>query len=236
MPKKINFIKNIYLSSLGVLFLLFIAAPRLAMADNFTQVYGSLTETAALVILAGAGFWIYRLYRKELKKSQNSLKDFASYAGSVNVQIDQIKSVFRDIKKYPGSKREFKNILKLLADRILAIVNAEWVVLRITEFNSVKILTECAKTRGTVIPPSKRISNKELFEGKIANFTVIKSGQETFNLEIFCILSAKTISQEQKIFIGKIINDLGMLYLIASSVQHRSGQELNYHTSALSRG
>jgi hypothetical protein len=229
MLKKINFIKNIYLALLGVLFLLIISTPRFVMADNVAQSYGNWIQIIVLVILAVINLVVYGLYRWELNKNQNNFNELINYTGSINVLIDQIKAVFCDIKNYPESKSDFRHILKLLAERVLSFVNVDWVMFRIVGSDNSKTLADHIKVRGAKFSPGKKISNEELLEGAIpSGLMIIKSDQDKFNLKIFCVLPISSINKEQEIMISKIVSDLGMLYLISSSTCYVNSRETHY--------
>lgn len=227
---KIKTLKNIYLAILGVLFVLIIATPFI-INHPISLFDEEFVEAALIFLLFLTAFFIYWLYKKELRKNRNELNEALNYIGSVNVQIDQIKSAFNGIKKYPETKNDFKNILKILANKTLGIINAEWLLLRIIELDNGQTLTEFSQGRGHADAPKFEIGNKDLVaDKKIDNHVVIKSTPDNFNLRAYCVLPVNTIRPNQKILVETIINSLGMLYLIFTFHQDKDNTDPDENT------
>lgn len=219
----LNLLKNVYFLMLSALLILMIATPFLINEKMISELSDDMLETIVLLTMVITGFIIYRLYRRELEKNQKSLDELLGHVGSVNIQIEQIKAFFCDLKKYPESKKDLKYILHTFADRVLAMVNADWVLFRIIEIDSAHTLSEHGQSRGNSAWSNHEIGNKDLLETGASNgFISIQSSQDNFNLKVFCVLPKKSLSEEQKILLGKIVNDLGMLYLIFSSVYYKN--------------
>jgi len=51
----------------------------------------------------------------------------------MNVQIQEIKSIFNTIDKYPETKEGLKKALTFFGSRVIGIVNSEWVMFRIID-------------------------------------------------------------------------------------------------------
>ena len=95
-----------------------------------------------MIILFLLNILILNLYRKEaarqkavIEKINNDKKsveerlfDSFRYIGQVNVQIQQIKSIFNSSDKFPETRNDFKKTLYFFGDRVLGIVNASWVL------------------------------------------------------------------------------------------------------------
>jgi hypothetical protein len=151
----------------------------------------------------------------------------SNYIGAVNLQIEQTKSIFDTLTKYPESKRDLKYLFESLADKALAGVNADWVLFRIIDVKSGKTLTEYTKARGSAVLVKYEIGNKDLLEKKNFNgYRIVASMQENFNIKVFCVMPAESISENQEILLKAVVNNLGMLYLIFKSATGKSGDQL----------
>jgi hypothetical protein len=98
------------------------------------------------------GFAIFLFYRKESIKNQNllvmlnqkkgilesRLNEAFAYIGSLNIHINEIKSVFSDIRNFFETKQDFASILRFLAEKAPCMVNCDWVVFRIIDVGSLK--------------------------------------------------------------------------------------------------
>jgi len=185
-----------------------------------------LIEAAALIFLSAAGYLAHSFYQKELKSHQQKLEEAFNYIGAINVQIGQIKAVFDDVPKYPENKNDLKDILKGLIDKVLGIVNADWTLFRVIEISSGRTLTEYSRARGKAVLLKHEISNKDLLDDvSLDNCTVIKSRQKNLDIKVYCVIPVKSISKNQKILIKAIVNDLGMFYLIFSSVYYQKNHK-----------
>jgi len=63
----------------------------------------------------------------EKKKVEERLTDSEQYIAVLNVQIQEIKSIFNTIDKYPETKDGLKKAFNFFGDRVIGIVNSEWV-------------------------------------------------------------------------------------------------------------
>lgn len=214
-----------YLSVFLTLFLLIISTPFLASEHILTTLDDNVAETLILFLLLGAFLIIFRFYRRELKASYMRSNELINYIGNINVQIQQIESIFCDIEKYPENKRDLRYVQKIMADKILGAVNADWVIFRILEKSTSKTLSEYAQARGKALLLKYEVSNRDLLDDKPdKNYAVIRTGQENFNIRTFCVLSDNNLDKNQKMLVRKIVNDLEMLYLIYSSAYYKSAK------------
>lgn len=198
-------------------------------------------EVILTISLLGLGYLIYVLYEREARKKQSEmikcnyqktglekkLDEAFKYIGQINVQISEIRSIFSDVKKYPENKKDLKYSMEFMANKILGIINADWVVLRIIALDNLTSLTEynLARTEGASIKQS--ISNKELVDNKSRGVTVLASEQNNLFIKAYCVLSEIKISREQKIFIKAICSRLELLYLIFSSNYYKNSRLIN---------
>jgi hypothetical protein len=232
---KNNFGKEIYLKILYVVFLaiitlLFLTTPFLMKKINFIE--EEYAELIFIALLFLTGYTINFLYQREIAKRQEEmnkiqkhsqtleerLDEAFKYIGSVNVQIQEIKSAFTDIKKYPENKKDFKYIIQFMAEKILAMTNVGWLMLRIIDTEDKKTLREHCAIRGGTGVAKCSLGNEDIFQNNIpTDLTVIKSTQENFIIKTACILPKDKISNEQAIMIRAILNQVEMLFLIFTS-------------------
>ena len=212
-----------YLSIFLALFLLILVTPFLANEHVLTSLDDNFAEAIVLFLLLGIFLLIFRFYRKELEKSYRNTNELVNYIANINVQIQQMKSVFSDISKYPQNKNDLKYVFRIMAERILGAVNVDWVLFRILESDSAKTLYEFAQARGKALLVKYEISNRDLLGDRLdENYAVIKTSQENFNIRTCCVLSSNNLNKDQKMLVRKIVNDLEMLYLIYSSAYYKN--------------
>ena len=163
------------------------------------------------------------LYEKKINKKRNEADEVLNYLGTINLQFAHAKSIFEDIKNFPESKTDFKLLLSSLAEKALGINNADWVIFRIIDLTSKKMLIEHNHARGgKTLPEKNKISNRTLLENNFAEeYVAIASSQENLGIKTFCILSTKEINENQKALMGVITNNLSLYYLLFVSVFHK---------------
>lgn len=152
------------------------------------------------------------------KTASEKLIDLFKYIGKINVQIQEINSIFNNINLYPETKTDLKKIFLFLSDRVLSIVNTDWVLFRIIDCTTLKTINEHFKTRGDVLYNYPHVSNKMIIEKQATtNITSIISSHTNLNIITSCNLPIDRIDNEQKIFIKAIVNELTMLFIILNS-------------------
>jgi len=213
MSYKIRLLKNIYLVATLVILIWFSAEALYLISVGSLTLGGSLIEFSILLSLMLIGALIYKFSREELANSRERLNSLVGYIGIVNLQLRQMETAFEDFKKYPKSKKELKGVLNSLAQKVLGIVDCDWVAFRIIELESKKILTECVQVRGELSFSRREIGNKDLAKNNSSDAeTIIESDGENPRVKAFCLLPKKTISKNQKVLIEKIANDLCLFY------------------------
>lgn len=228
MNRKIRLLERTYLLILVSIFLLIAFTPYI-IQSGFTVLEEQLTEVATIILLFTVGYAVLFLYRKEVDKNlnelnrveedkgalKNRLTEAFKYIGTLNIQIQEIKSVFSGIRKFPENKKDFGYILQFLADRTLSMVNAGWVLFRIIDTENLNSLGEFSETRGNSMLPQYKISNKILISNeKLKGFTVVGSGHENFYIKAFCIIPKAEISNDDEVFVKAVVNQVEMLFLI----------------------
>jgi hypothetical protein len=195
-------------------------------------------EVILIVVQMIIGYFIFRLYKREveintekLQRLQNhkvslesQLNDAFKYIGSVNVQMQEIKSIFSGIKKYPENKKDFKYVMQFLADRVLGIADIEWVIFRIIDHRNFRSLKEYCGSRDPSVLIKCEINNEDLVKDKLDSYAVFKSEQKNFNVKAYCVISKKILTKDQQDFIKAIANQLEMMFIIFTSSYYENKQ------------
>jgi hypothetical protein len=217
-------IKKIYLGLLLFLFLLIIATPYL-IKDGVSIFEEETVEVILIAILLLLSLFIYYLYNSQLKESQKNLDAAFAHIGKINVQVDYLKSVFGDIKKFPENKSDLKYIFDFLAEKVLGMINCDWVVFRIIAVESLRTLAEFAKDRNNGFEFGNKISNRALIKSeKIHGLSFISSSHENLNIKTFCIISPDSLDANQGKILESIVNSLGMFYIIFDSGYYKNSR------------
>jgi hypothetical protein len=237
MKKFLNWQEKIFLALLLSIFLLIIFTPLILLdiSNNSDKIFifdEEIAEVIMIFLLFLSGAFIFYLYRQELSKRSRKIKDLEvhskslvegmeesfKYIGRINVQIDEIMSLFSEIKIYPENKKDLKSLLKFFGQKVLSIVDTDWVFLRIVDTAKGKILKESQEVRGSSPLLKLSISLSDLLANKpINDCRYISTKYDNFTLKTFCIFENKKISKDQEVFIKAIINQLEMIFLIFSS-------------------
>lgn len=225
-----------YLFILVMIFLLIVFMPYI-IRSGFTVVEEDFVEVIGITLMFSVGYFIALLYRREAARNRENLirlkrdkgalehrlsEDF-KYIGAVNVQIEEIRSVFSGIRKFPENKKDFHNILQFLAQRILSMVNVEWMLFRIINTQNLNTLNEYSENRGNAVLPDQKVSNRQLASNeKFEAFTIVGSRQENIHIKTFCIIPEKKFSRDQEVFIKAVVDQLEMLFIIFISVYYKN--------------
>ncbi|MEK7160917.1 MAG: hypothetical protein AAB724_02725 [Patescibacteria group bacterium] len=215
-----NLLKNIYIVLMVLLFALIIATPHLIhwQAIFLSDGLKEIIEAGILSFLVIVAFITRFLYEKRLKQKEEELNETLKYIGAVNLQVDQIKSIFDTHTRYPENKKDFKSLFESLAKKVLAGVNCDWVLFRIISLTDGKTLTEYGKARSQAVVFKYEIKNDALLKnGILEGHCMVSSIQENFNTKVFCVVPVDSLSENQQVLIKAIVDNLGMLYVIFES-------------------
>jgi hypothetical protein len=249
MNRKIKLLARTYFSILVIIFLLIVFTPH-NIQSRFSMLEDQLLEAASIILLFIVGYVVLLMCRKEVTRNRcelNRLKQDKSvlkhrlgeayhYIGTVNIQIQEIKSVLSKIRKFPENKKDFHYVLHFLADRTLSMINAEWVLFRIIDIRDLDMLCEHSETRGSAVLPKRKISNRDLASNrKLKGYTAVRSGQENFHIKTFCILPMDKVPIDYEVFIKAVVNEIEMLFLIFTSIYYKNSmkkvpyQDFDFH-------
>ncbi|UCF90586.1 MAG: hypothetical protein JSW39_20155 [Desulfobacterales bacterium] len=188
-------------------------------------------EAVLIIILLLIAYLLSNIYKKELKKYRqetrrlsrdnsdlsSKLTDAFKYIGGVNVQIQEIRSIFCGLKRYPTTENEFRKDLALFARKVLGIVNADWVVIRIIGQTNLRTMKEHLEPRKNANCIIKGISNKAIVANRaIDGYSIVATRHDNSMIMVVCVFPKKRLDEEEKILVEAITNQIEMLYLIKS--------------------
>jgi hypothetical protein len=206
-----------------------------------------IAEVILLAMLFSLSILIFKLYKQEafrqeefIKKMKNEKKsteeklyDSLSYIGKVNVQIEEIKTIFNTANTYPETKNDFRKAFRFLSDRVLGIVNTDWALLRIIDSGTQRTLSECFETRQGFSCRYPHISNKMIVEKQlVSSFTTVIVNPQNLNILVCCTMPIDTINKDQRVFIQAIINEIIMLFIILNSSYYKDGNTVFQETTS----
>ena len=196
-------------------------------------------EGTLLGILFLLSIVIISLYKREVYKHKelieqtnkaknevvHKLNTSDQYIGRLNVQITEIKSIFNSISKYPETKADLKDTYCFFGKRILGIVNANWVLIRIINSANQRTIGEHFETRQGFSSEYPHVSNKMIVDKhNVQSFTSVISNPENLKILVFCIMPVDEISNDQRVFIQAIINEITKMFVILKSSYYKSGK------------
>jgi hypothetical protein len=218
----------------GILFLIVINVVLIILAPFFNIKFWSLSEDISEAIFVSSLFLLMALlfgfysrevdkYKKQQEELEERLRETFKYIGSINLQLEEMKKVFRSVNKYPESKKDIQALFVHTAERILGIINVDWVTLKIVDVETGNSLHEYFISRGRKKIDKVKIDNKELLNGgcSFGSCSIVKSNQENFNIKAFCILPTVEKNDNQEFLINSIVNQLEMLFIIFNSLYYK---------------
>jgi hypothetical protein len=238
MAKNITpFFNNIYAILLLVIFLAFLFFPFLSNLINQKNLGYPWSALFVLILIVGiSSAYLYKRktakqekimsdLEADKKKLESRLDEAFRYIGALNVQVKEIEAVFTKIDRYPETRQEIKKILRYLAEKILSISSADWVIIKIIDDEAKKTLCEADSAREGKAVEKISISNNDLIKGRAPyKYSLVESSRGNFATTTYCILPKK-ISANEKILIKGIANQAEMLFLIFTSIYYRSADK-----------
>jgi hypothetical protein len=218
-------LRKIFFILLALDFLLTASSP-LLINCSFLGLSEEIIETIVLIILLSLAYVVIFLYFRELRRLrryqvnlEDRLQDTFKYIGSVNLQMEEMRQAFANFKKYPENKKDIRTVFVYFSEKILAMVNADWVVLRIIDVKTGRSIRDDKFVRQNQKIATVKFDNNDILSGKIKleNGVVIKSDQENFNIKACCILPS-SLNRDQEFFVRSMINQLEMLFIVFSSL------------------
>lgn len=234
------FLQVMYLVIFFVLFGLMVYIPHainnpLHVTQKFI-VEEEVIESILLSVLLLLNLLIYSLYRKESvrqkelvakmktenKSIHEKLDDSFKYIGKVNVQIQQIKSIFNSSDRFPKTKNDFKKTLLFYSERIFGIVNIDWVLFRIINSTTGRTISEQFETRQGLPREYPHISNKMILERQRLNpYTTVVANPQDLSILVSCTIPAENITGDERVFIQAITNEIAMIFIYFNSIYYK---------------
>jgi len=228
MTKKYHRLKNIVLTLIVINILSVVGTPLLRLRlFNLSESFSASLIIAILFILLALLLGVYfkevEKYKKTQEDLEERLRETFKYIGSINLQLEEMKKVFSNFNKYPESQKDIQAVFTHIAEKILAIIPTDWVLLRIMELDQGKTLHEYFVSRGNKRVEKIKLENQELLNGdcSIEGCSIVTSQQNNFNLKAFCILSTEVKDKNQQFMITSAINQLEMLFIIFNSYYYK---------------
>lgn len=224
MLKIFNWRKNFFVI-LGVIFVLIIIIPfyfEISVLGLSEKTF-NLLFTILLLVFA---YFLSLLYLREFKRLrkyqvnlEERLQETFKYIGSVNLQIEEMRHSFSNFKKYPENKKDIKTVFSYFSEKILGMVNADWVILRVIDTNNLKTLREERFFRNNKKNNTNKFDNADILKGKceVEDCSITKSDQEGFYIKTVCILPIDLKNSDQEFLIKSMINQLEMLFIVFSA-------------------
>lgn len=231
--RRFKFLIALYIGALITLLLSVIATPvviqhGLAVTRTFI-IEEELLESSLIVILFGVSAFMLRGFKRILKgyeravdravaeksKIGSQLSEAFNYIGSVNVELQAIKSILCGVEHYPQTKKEFKRLIDQMADKAMTIAGTPWVVIRMISRSNGRTVKEYARTRLKRGLPSITMGNRKILENRpVAGMQKVSSCQKNLDLLTVCILPTSELSEEEIILITAITNQVEMFFTL----------------------
>ena len=224
-------LRKIFFSLLALNFLLAISIP-LLINRSFFGLTEEVIETIVLAVLLILAYVVNFLYLREVGRLrryqvnlEDRLQDTFKYIGSVNLQLEEMRQAFANFKKYPENKKDIRTVFTYFSEKILGMVNADWIIFRIIDTQNAHTIREDKFTRNNQPVAATKVDNQEILAGKCKSGTcvIVRSDQENLSIKACCILAAK-LNRDQEFFVRSMINQLEMLFIVFSSL--RKGQKI----------
>lgn len=191
-----------YLSILFLLWLCVIAMPMLIRHDFAVTrkfiIEEEVLETALIIILFGVSYLILRAFKQSLtsytravnlagaekSKLVSRLSEAFSYIGAINVEIQEIQSIFCKIDRYPQTRKELKQVIHWLTAKALCITGTPWIVIRVIIRSKCRTAYEYSIERRKKTLPSVTMGNRAILDNHhVDGVDIIESGPT--NLDFF---------------------------------------------------
>jgi hypothetical protein len=235
-----SLLQVIYLCTYIVLFLLIVYVPTLISGPFRLTSKLILKERHIEGVLLGILFIVnillLALYRKEKTRQQALIKkiikdkrtteerllDAFKYIGQVNVQIQEIKSIFNQPNLFPKTYNDFRKTLLFYSEQVFGIVNFNWVLFRLIDCKTNKTLSEHFQSRLGFNCKCPHISSRAIVENHSCHpYTTIISNPSHLNILTCCILPEGELTNEEKVFIQAIVNEISMIFVFFDSSYNR---------------
>jgi hypothetical protein len=179
---------------------------------------------------------VIRKIRTDKKTTEEKLVDAFKYIGQINVQMQEIKSIFSKTTKFPGTKNDFKKTLLFFGEQTFGIVNSNWVLFRIIDSSNQKTISEHFENRLGYNIKCPHISNRNIIEKQSCSpFTLVISNPPNLDIVTCCIIPQENITNEEMVFLQAITNEITMMFVLLESSYYKNGKKLLTEGEAISK-
>jgi len=240
----LTYLQIAYLTVLTVLFLFIIYTP--SFVEGSVQIKKLISEKETIeLILTGFLFvlsiLILRFFKREVANNKEQIERIKNdkmrveerllesdqYIGMVNVRIQDINSVFNSFEHYPKTKAELKKVFAFFGMRILRITSSDWVLIRIIDRNTQKTLNEHFEAKGEHTSGFPHVSNKIILdENQLVSQISIICNPKNLDIIVSCTLSVDKISNNERVVVQAITNEIAKQYLITNSIYNKDGNKI----------
>lgn len=231
--KNINFVIALYVLTLALLLFSVLAVPLSiqygwVVTKNFI-VEEEIIETILMAALLGIFFFIlnrfkqalisyhkkYSLEHEEKSKLFSRLTDAFHYIGKVNVELQEINSIIENLDHYPKTKKEIKKTIDYLATRAMIIAKSPWAIIRVIDKGQNRIMKEHKTARAGYSLPEVTMGNREIIEdNNVPGFIKVVNNKKNIDLMSVCIMPEIKYSDEERILIKLILEQIEMYFLL----------------------
>ena len=240
--RKIRRLEIFYVATIATLIIMVVCTPFLVrrwIAETTRLLGGQeVTETLLIGVLLSLAYTLSCIYKALIKTQWEEIRHLAmnnttlqcrlteafKYIGNVNVQLQEIRSVYSLLNRLPQSRKDFKNLLRVFAQKALTIANTDWVTVRIIDRQTFRTVIEHLESRRKGIALNPHISNKSIVEGEpMAGLVVIRCENENLDTTVACIFSRNKLTWEEKTLLEAIAGEIE-LFFIAFASRHPQGR------------
>ena len=233
--RALRYLKAVFIAVVGLMFLLIVATPLMvsegiSLFDRFVFEEGAV-ETVLILVLFALAYLASRAYRtavtaykkrlRRLAAERNVLADRLTdafrYIGTVNVQLQEIRSVFSGLKRLPENRRQFKDLMGMFCSKILGMMNVDWVTIRIIDRRILRTIIEHREVRKTQPVVDPHIGNRAVVEGKpAAGYVIVTDAKDNLSVVAACILPLDHLDKEETILMQALVDEIEMLFIISN--------------------
>ena len=233
--KTLRYLKAAFLAVVGFMLLLIAVTPllvprRIALFDRFVFEENAI-ETVLILILFALAYLASRVYRTAVAAYKKRLLRLAAdrsvmadrltdafrYIGTVNVQLQGIRSAFSGLKRLPENRRQFKDLLGMFGGKILGMMNVDWVTVRIIDRRSLRTIVEHREVRNIHPLVDPHIGNRAVVEGKpVAGCVIVTDAKDNLSIVAACILPLDHLDKEETILMQALVGEIEMLFIISN--------------------
>ena len=230
---KLKFFIGLYLTFIVLLLLSVIFTPMMikhdiAMTHNII-IDEEVFEVALILLLLLISILMVKVFKQALKAYEYSanqahveksrlisrLSEAFTYISSVNVEIQEIRSIICGVDHYPKSKKELKKIFDHLAAKAASITGTPWSAIRIINKIDGRTITEHATEIKKGELPSKTVGNRMIIEGQQKeDLSTIRSCHANEDLLTVCIIPTRSLTKESNTLLTVIANQAEMYFML----------------------